>query len=65
MSGVDTIVIIVSRTKKNLEEMGAVSEETAKTPKELNLEERWLKTSSNAGVKVTKDGRYYLAKHKS
>lgn len=60
MSGVDTIVIVVARTKKKLKEAGAVSETTAKTPKELGLSERWLKTSSRAGVSVTKDGRYYL-----
>lgn len=63
LSGVDAIVIIISRTKKKLEEVGAISEETAKTPKELNLKEGWLKTSSKSGVKVTKGGRYYLMKH--
>jgi hypothetical protein len=32
----------------------------AKTPRELDLRERWLKTSAKAGVAATKDGRYYL-----
>ena len=31
---------ILERTKKALKEMGATSEETAKTPKELKLDER-------------------------
>ena len=60
MSGVDTIVIIVARTKEKLKKAGALSEDTAKTPKELDLKERWLKTSASAGVAATKDGRYYL-----
>jgi hypothetical protein len=38
--------------------------ETAKTPKELKLDEKWLKMSANtiipSGVVATKDGRYYL-----
>ncbi len=55
-----TIVAIVVRTKRKLKEAGATSEETAKTPKELGLNERWLKTSSHAGVVATEDGRYYL-----
>ena len=56
--------IIVERTKKTLKEAGAISEETAKTPKELKLNEKWLKMSVNtiipSGVVATKDGRYYL-----
>jgi len=55
---------IVERTKKTLKEAGATSEETAKTPKELKLDERWLKMSANtiihSGVVATKDGKYYL-----
>jgi hypothetical protein len=55
---------IVERTKKTLKEAEAISEETAKTPKELKLNERWLKMSANtiipSGVVATKDGRYYL-----
>ena len=54
----------LERTKKALNEAGATSEETAKTPKELKLDERWLKMSANtiipSGVVATKDGRYYL-----
>jgi hypothetical protein len=49
---------VLERTKK------ALNEETAKTPKELKLDERWLKMSANtiipSGVVATKDGRYYL-----
>jgi len=60
--------IILERTKKALKEAGATSEETAKKPEELKLDERWrvawLKMSANtiipSGVVATKDGRYYL-----
>jgi hypothetical protein len=59
---------ILELTKKALKEAGATSEETAKTPEELKLDERWrvawLKMSANtiipSGVIATKDGRYYL-----
>ena len=55
---------VLERTKKALKEAGATSEETAKTPIELKLDERWLKMSANtiipSGVVATKDGRYYL-----
>ena len=55
---------VLERTIKTLKEAGAVSEETAKTPKELELDEKWLKMSANtivpSGVVATKDGRYYL-----
>ena len=55
---------VLERTKKVLKEMGATSEESAKTPKELKLEEKWLKMCANtiipSGVIATKDGRYYL-----
>ena len=55
---------VLERTKKALNEAGATSEETAKTPKELKLDERWLRMSANtiipSGVVATKDGRYYL-----
>jgi hypothetical protein len=60
MSGSATIVVIVARTKRKLKEAGATSEETAKAPKELDLNERWLKMSAHAGVVATQDGRYYL-----
>jgi hypothetical protein len=55
---------VLERTKKALKEAGATSEENAKTPKELKLDEKWLKMSANtiipSGVATTKDGRYYL-----
>jgi hypothetical protein len=55
---------ILEQTIKALKEAGATSEETAKTPKELNLDEKWLKMSANtiifSGVVRTKDGRYYF-----
>jgi hypothetical protein len=55
---------VLERCKKALKEAGATSEETAKTPKELKLDEKWLKMSANtiipSGVVATKDGRYYL-----
>ena len=61
MAGADaTVVIVIERTKKKLKEAGAITAETAKTPKDLGLEERWLKMSAGAGVVVTNDGRYYL-----
>jgi len=60
MSGSATITVIVARAKRKLKEVGATSEETAKTPEELDLDEKWLKMSSHAGVVATKDGRYYL-----
>jgi hypothetical protein len=54
----------LERTKQTLKEAGATSEETAKTPHELLLDERWLNMSANtlipSGVVATKDGRYYL-----
>ena len=54
----------LERTTKALKKAGATSEETAKTPKELELDEGWLKMSANtiipSGVAATKDGRYYL-----
>jgi|GEM_PF-3651860 len=60
MSGSATITVIVARAKRKLKEVGATSEETAKTPEELDLDEKWLKMSSHAGVVATKDRRYYL-----
>jgi hypothetical protein len=60
MAGSATTVAIVARTKQKLKEAGATSEETAKTPKELDLNEKWLKMSAHAGVVATQDGRYYI-----
>ena len=55
---------VLECTIKALKEAGANSEETAKTPKELKLDEKWLKMSANtiipSGVVATKDGRYYF-----
>ena len=55
---------VLERTKKALKETGANSEVTAKTPKELRLDEKWLKMSANtivpSGVFATKNERYYL-----
>jgi hypothetical protein len=55
---------VLERTIKALKEAGATSEETAKTPKELELDEKWLKMSANtiipSGVVTTNDGRYYF-----
>ena len=39
--------VIVERIKKILKERRAISEEIAKTPKELNLDERCVKMSAN------------------
>jgi hypothetical protein len=60
LSGIATITVIIARTKRKLKEAGATSEENAKTPKELDLNEKWLKMSAHAGVVATQDGRYYL-----
>ena len=59
---------LIELTKKALKEAGATSQETAKRPEELKLDEKWrvawLKMSANtiipSGVVATKDGRYYL-----
>ena len=37
----------LERTKQTLKEAGATSEETAKTPEDLNFDERGLKISDN------------------
>ena len=54
---------VLEQTIKALKEAGA-TEAMAKTSKELNLDEKWLKMSANtiipSGVVATKDGRYYL-----
>ena len=63
---------ILELVKKALVEAGATSEETAKTPEELGLDERWrvawLKMSANtiipSGIVSTNDGRYYLISKK-
>ncbi len=61
MAGADaTVVIVIERAKKRLKEVGALTPESAKTAKELGLEELWLKAGARAGVTATHDGRYYL-----
>jgi hypothetical protein len=61
MLGSATITVIMARTKRKLKEAGVTSEEAARTPEELNINEKWLKISAHAGVAATQDGRYYLA----
>ncbi|MEM2995734.1 MAG: hypothetical protein QXI91_06975, partial [Candidatus Bathyarchaeia archaeon] len=47
--------------KDKIKKLGATSEETAKKPEELGIEERVLKILvSDWGVKRTSDGRYYV-----
>ena len=61
---------IIELTKRALTEAGATSEETAATPEELELDEKWrvawlrmsARTIIPSGVSVTKDGRYYLTR---
>ncbi len=49
------------RTIKNIKEAGAISEETAKTSKELGIGESTLRyLVSVKDVKKTEDGRYYI-----
>ena len=59
---------VLERTIEVLKNAGATSEETAKTSKELNLDEKWLEMSANtiipSGVVTTKDGRYYFTSKK-
>jgi hypothetical protein len=50
---------VAAYTRRKLKKAGATSEETAKTPRELGLREKWLELP---GVKKTPDGRYYLAR---
>lgn len=49
------------RTIKKIKEAGAISEETAKTSKELGIGESTLRyLVSVKDVKKTEDGRYYI-----
>jgi hypothetical protein len=56
------LAIRAEMTKKKMKELGAVSEETAKTPRELGVDEWLLKLGMAQlhGIKRTKDGRYYV-----
>jgi len=50
-------------TRNKIKKLGAISEETAKKPEELGVEEWLLKRiteSKGLGVKRTSDGRYYV-----
>ena len=52
----------VEQAKKKMIEAGAVSPETAKTAKELGVDEFHVKTrlAKRRGIVATADGRYYL-----
>ena len=47
--------------KAQMKKLGGVSEERAKTPEQLGIEE-WVleKLTEGRGAKRTKDGRYYI-----
>jgi len=52
--------------KKKMKQLGAVSEETAKKPEELGIDE-WILNHYLAkirGIKRTEDGRYYVESQK-
>jgi len=50
------------RAIKKVKEAGAISEETAKTSKELGIDESTLQyLLSVKDIKKTKDGRYYVS----
>lgn len=57
----ETMLLLIIRQKvnKRLKELGATTEETAKSIDEINLPRKWLEIP---GVKKTKDNRYYLSK---
>jgi hypothetical protein len=50
---------IAAYTRRKLKSAGCISEDTAKTARELGLREKWLELPD---VKKTPDGRYYLAR---
>ncbi len=52
----------VEEAKKKMLEVGAVSEETAKTATELGVEERHVQSrlAKQRGIVETSDGRYYV-----
>jgi uroporphyrinogen-III synthase len=50
---------IAAYTRRKLKRAGCISEDTAKTARELGLREKWLELPD---VKKTPDGRYYLAR---
>jgi hypothetical protein len=67
MAGLLTgLAIRVELAKRKIGKIGAVSEETAKKPEELGIEE-WLLKHDMAkihGIKRTEDGRYYIETQK-
>ena len=56
------MAVKVEVAKKKMLEAGAVSPETAKTAKELGVDEFTLKTriAKKKGVTASADGRYYV-----
>jgi hypothetical protein len=62
MAAIAGISLRVALIRKKMIEVGAVSEETAKTAKELDVDE-WFLTRGLAkikGIRQTKDGHYYV-----
>ena len=56
------LAVRVEQAKKKMLEAGAVSPETAKTAKELDVDEFYIKTrmARSRGITATDDGRYYV-----
>jgi hypothetical protein len=56
------LALRIEQAKKKMLEAGAISPETAKTAKELDVEERLITTriGKKKGVTKTDDGRYYV-----
>jgi hypothetical protein len=56
------LAIRVELAKRKMRKIGAISEETAKKPEELGIEEWLLKLgiAKIHGIEGTEDGRYYL-----
>ena len=56
------LAIKVENAKKKMVEAGAVSPETAKTAKELGVDEFTIKTriARKRGITAASDGRYYV-----
>ena len=56
------LALKVENAKKKMLEAGAVSPETAKTAKELGVDEFTIKTriAKKKGITASSDGRYYV-----
>lgn len=67
MSVLAGIVWRANKTKEKLLEMGAVSENTAKTPEDLSVDEWYLRSAwaKKFGIKETSDGRFYVEVNES